>query len=151
MRDQVLAELRRIAFADIRDMARWGREAATSPDGEALAVNDRVSVAPSNRLPADAAAAIKNVFTKSGQVRTEMHDKHAALASLARHFGLFGDASSALPVAINQTNIGDIAALNAARKLAFLLAAARAQAAPPITIDAKPVQAAPCKGSGATR
>ncbi len=140
LRDQVLAELGRIAFADVRDVVRWGREAVTSPDGEVLEVCDRVSVIPSDRLPSDAAAAVKNVFTKSGQVRIEMHDKHAALVSLAKHLGLFGDASSAQPVTINQTNIGDIPALDAARKVAFLLAAARAQALPATVTDAVPVR-----------
>jgi hypothetical protein len=135
LRDRVIAELERIAFADVRDVVSWQREPVLSADGEVLELTDRVSVVPSNRLSADAAASIKNVFTKSGQVRVEMHDKQAALLALAKHLQLF-DEQSAPTTVVNQLNVGAVNSIDMAQRVLFMLNAAASQRAPaaePIT------------------
>ena len=102
-----------------------GREPVLSADGEVLETADRVSVLPSNRLSVDAAASIKNVFTKSGQVRVEMHDKQSALLALAKHLRLFEE-ESAPTLTLNQVNMGGMNAIEAAQRVAFLLASVAA-------------------------
>ena len=137
LRDQVIEELKRIAFADVRDIVNWKREPVLSPDGEVLDVVDRIWVTGSDKLSTDAAAAIRGVFQKSGQVRVEMHDKQAALLALAKHLRLFDDPPSPPSLTVNQVNVGAVDALEVARRLAFVIEAARqaAPVKPPLVID----------------
>ena len=76
--DQVLTELGRIAFADLRDVVEWG------PEG--------VILKSSNSLTPDAARAVAEVIdtrTRSGgSLRVKLFDKRAALEALARHLGM---------------------------------------------------------------
>jgi hypothetical protein len=62
LRDRVIEELRRIAFADVRDVMRWNREPVVSPDGEVLDIVDRITVTASDKLTDSSVAAIKSVF-----------------------------------------------------------------------------------------
>jgi phage terminase small subunit len=75
----VLAELKRIAFSDLRQFADWG------PDGVALK--------PSGELADDAARCVAEVSeSKSesgGALRFKLHDKVQALTLLGRRLGLF--------------------------------------------------------------
>lgn len=79
--DRVLAELARVAYADMRDFAEWG------PEG--------VTLKPSAQLSEDAALAVAEVSqreTKGGrQVTFKLHDKLGALIQLGRHLGMFTD------------------------------------------------------------
>ena len=129
LRYRVIEGLKRIAFADVRDVVNWKQEPVVSPDGEVLDFVDRISVTGSDKLTTDAAAAIRGVFQKSGQVRVEMHDKQAALLALAKHLRLFDDPPSPPSVTVNQLNVGALDAIETARRLAFVIEAAR-QAAP---------------------
>ena len=106
-------------------------------DGEVIGISDRLIVRESSRLSDDAAAAIKGVFTKGGQVRVEMHDKQSALLALAKHLRLFDDPPSQPSLTVNQVNVGALDAMETARRLAFVIEAARqsALAKPPITIN----------------
>ena len=97
-----------------------------SPDGEVLGVADRISVTASGNLSTDAAAAIRSVFQKSGQVRVEMHDKQSALLALAKHLKLFDEPPVPPAITVNQLNVGKMDALEVARRVAFVLAAAQA-------------------------
>lgn len=78
---QVLRELARIAFSDLREVLTWG------PAG--------VQLRDSTALDDDAAAAIGEISqtttTAGGTIRVKLHDKMAALDRLARHLGLFTD------------------------------------------------------------
>ncbi|HEX6842919.1 MAG TPA: terminase small subunit [Stellaceae bacterium] len=78
--DRVLAELARIAFADIGNLADWG------PDG--------VTLKPKRELSADDRAAVAEVAAGSGKhgagPRLRLHSKPRALDAIARHFGLYG-------------------------------------------------------------
>ena len=75
---RVLEELCRIAFADPRDLLRWG------PDG--------VELRPSEVLSAEEAASVCEVSEgKGGVIRLKKHDKLKALELLGRHFGMFAD------------------------------------------------------------
>jgi hypothetical protein len=71
------------------------------------------------------------VTTKSGSLKIEMHDKLAALAQLARIFGLSQDATPPTSVTVNQLNMSSVpdTAFEAARRLAFALAKAQQSAA----------------------
>ena len=129
LRDQVISELRRIAFADIREIANWKREPVISPDGEVLGLADRIAFTASDKLSTDSAAAIKSVFQKSGQVRIEMHDKQTALLALAKHLKLFDNEGPTSKVVVNQIHLGDVSALDVARRVAFLLSSAGSTAA----------------------
>ena len=81
--DQVLTELARIAFADLRSTAEWG------PDG--------VVPRRSSDLDDDAARAVAEVAetrSRSGAtVKVKLFDKRAALESLAKHLGLYDERS----------------------------------------------------------
>ncbi|HKW55283.1 MAG TPA: terminase small subunit [Stellaceae bacterium] len=78
--DRVLAELARIAFADIGNLVDWG------PDG--------VTLKPKERLSADDRAAVAEVAAGAGKYgagpRLRLHSKQRALDAIARHFGLYG-------------------------------------------------------------
>lgn len=117
LKDRTLRELERIAFADIRDVVTWASTPEFSDASEIVGAVDTISVTLSDRLTPDAAAAIMNVFHKSGQVRVEMHDKQAALVSLAKHLGLFQDRPAAPSATVNQLNLGLVQAEEAARLL----------------------------------
>ena len=78
LEQRILEELCRIAFADPRDLMRWG------PDG--------VELRPSDELDAAQAAAVDEVSEgRGGVIRLNKHDKVKALELLGRHLGLFAD------------------------------------------------------------
>ena len=123
LRLRVLQELERIAFQDVRNVVQWDRQPQLSPEGDIIGIADELTITPSHRLSHEAAAAIKGVFTKGGQVRVELNDKLAALEKLAKATGLFQEAAPVPPsVTVNQVNITDNA-LETARRVGFLLTA----------------------------
>jgi phage terminase small subunit len=87
---RVLEELRRIALSDMRDFVDW------RPDG--------VRLKPSTGLSSEAAACVAEVtehVTETGRhVRFKLHDKMAALTTLAKHLGLLREPEAPGPVAI---------------------------------------------------
>lgn len=80
--DRVLAEIARVAFANITDVIEWSQQG--------------ISVVPSDGLSVDSTAAIAEVImnetqSESGvtrQIKIRMHDKLKALGKLADHLGL---------------------------------------------------------------
>jgi hypothetical protein len=104
---------------------------------------------PFTDLPASASKAIKSVFLKGGALRIDMHDKRQALVDLVKL--LKGD-DVAQPgnVSIQQVNIGALDALEAAKRVSFLLAAARSREAAkpsPPTIEGEAVHDSTKTGS----
>ena len=91
--DKVLAELARIAFADIRKAVAW--RAPPAPEdaagGRAKKPPPGISLVDSDALDDDTAAAIAEVSQTASGLKVKMHDKRAALAGIARHLGLFAD------------------------------------------------------------
>ncbi len=72
--DNVIEELRRLAFSDLRDLAEWGPGS--------LVLKNSVELAP------EVTATVKKVrFTKEG-ISIELHDKLQALLKLADHLGM---------------------------------------------------------------
>jgi phage terminase small subunit len=78
--DRVLAELARIAFADIGNFVDWGPEGVTLKPKQALTPEDR--------------AAVAEIASGAGRYgagpRLRLHSKPRALDAIARHFGLYG-------------------------------------------------------------
>jgi Terminase small subunit len=74
--ERVLQEYARIAFADLRRVADWGR------DGLHLKEPDDLD-------DADAAAISEVVGGTGGGLRIKLYDKKAALDAIARHLGMF--------------------------------------------------------------
>jgi len=80
--DRVVQELARIAFANIKDVARWNAGSVQPIDSEEL--DDEISPAVSE----------VSETTKSGRdgvnttIRVKMHDKLKALGMLAQHLGM---------------------------------------------------------------
>ena len=72
---EILQELKRIGFSDIRRIAKW--------NGEEVVLKDSAELEP------EIAACIKEVSQTSKGVRVQLHDKIAALDKLARHVGLY--------------------------------------------------------------
>lgn len=97
--DQVLRELARIGFVDIRKVVQWTSGASGFDEVEAeetgevrLSVANFVMLVPSDQIDAETAAAISEVSqTKDGALKVKLHDKRAALVDLGRHLGMFKD------------------------------------------------------------
>jgi phage terminase small subunit len=92
--DMVVRELRRIGFADIRKLVRWGAGLVVpdpaDPDGDEVVIRHGVQAVPSDEIDDDTAAAIVEVSqTKDGTVRFKLADKRAALVDLGKHLGMF--------------------------------------------------------------
>jgi len=98
--DKVLREYARLAFSDLRQVARWG------PDG--------LCVLPSSALDDDSAAALAEVHetrtSAGGTVRVKLHEKKGALDALARHLGLFDEPATGTGLAVrNDIDLGGFA------------------------------------------
>jgi hypothetical protein len=103
-------------------------------EGNVTGFEDVLVSTPSHKLNRDAAATVKSVTTKSGNLKLDVHDKIAALNSLAKITGMLADATPA-NLTVNQLNVSQSpdTALELARKLAFAIAAAEhaTQRSPP--------------------
>jgi phage terminase small subunit len=73
--DNVLREVARVAFANMRDFAKWD-------DG-------RVTLSDSVALPEDLAAAVAEVAQTKDGVRIKLHGKMDALKTLGEHLGMW--------------------------------------------------------------
>lgn len=102
--DQVIAELAKIAFVDIRKAVVWGAT-PNKPDVEGIKPNGLgmypVALVPSTKIDDDTAAAISEVSLTQTGVKIKMYDKKAALDSLGKHLGMFKDDSDTKPITIN--------------------------------------------------
>ncbi|MCC6775649.1 MAG: terminase small subunit [Hyphomicrobiales bacterium] len=96
----VLQEIARLAFSDVRRVVSWRpeRQIVAKPDDESgegepvKVIMSRVTVLDSATLADNDAAAIAEVAQgANGSLRIKMHDKGAALERLGRHLGLFKD------------------------------------------------------------
>ena len=101
--EQVLRELAKIGFSDIRKAVTWRTEMVAREDEEERKGGDsvvrvtrvllpRLSIVPSEEMNPDMAAAIAQISQgPNGQVRVRLHDKHAALVSIGKHLGMVRD------------------------------------------------------------
>lgn len=128
LRLKVLRELERVAFASARDVVQWQRVPILDASGSVQGYRDEMVVTPSHQLTADQAASVKSVTTKSGSLKIDMHDKLNALTTLAKSLGILSDAAPVQSVTVNQVNVGDVNALEAARRLAFIMGRAASSA-----------------------
>jgi hypothetical protein len=151
LRLRVLRRLERIAFGDVRAVASWGKRPILDADGNLTGFADRVDVTPSDKLTHDAAAMVKSVFTKSGELRLELHDPQPALEKLCKALGIYAEPALPPPSPSLTVNIGSEGAADAVRRIAFLLAAAAAQGADakpePLTIEGKRTDEEPISGT----
>ena len=138
LRLRVLKRLERIAFGDIRQVATWDKRAVTDSEGNVTELRDFVTLVPSRNLTHDAAATVKAVFSKSRELRLELHDPQPALEKLCKALGMYADATPP-PVTVNQLNVGAMDAGETMKRIAFMIAAAQAQAAKaaPLSIESK--------------
>lgn len=94
--DRVVRELARIGFADMRKILKWTgnrtvmdiEEAEETGEIEIRHAN-LVTLFDSDELDDEIAACISEVSqTKEGALKVKLHDKQAALVTLARHLGM---------------------------------------------------------------
>lgn len=128
LRTKVMRELERVAFGDVRDLIQWDRVPILGKDGSVEGFRDDLVATPSRRLTTAQAAGVKSVTTKSGALKIDMHDKLNALTVLAKSLGLFADSAPVQNVTVNNVNLGDTNALEAVRRLAFIMGQAVSQA-----------------------
>lgn len=91
--DEVVAELRRLAFSRIGKIVRWGDGMAVKDavTGEERIANG-VALIASADLDDDTMAAVSEVRqARDGSLSVKMHDKKGALVDLGRHLNLFND------------------------------------------------------------
>lgn len=131
VRLRVIQELERVAFSDIRELVAWDKRPVMNADGDVIGFEDQISAVPSNLLSRDAGARIKSVTTKSGALKVEVHDKLSALEKLMKVLGMGQEHSPPPGPTIGTINIAGDSALEAIRRVAFLFAAAEAQAPRP--------------------
>lgn len=135
--ERVVKRLEAIAMTDLAEIADWRTEAFVDEKGETQ-VKQRLRVKDANAISPAARAAIKGAFLKSGEIRLEMHDQRAALESLAKI--LKGDdVATSNNITVNQVNVGQVSATDAAQRIAFLLAAAANRMPSTPLLDVTPV------------
>lgn len=117
---QVVRELERIAFADIRKVMRWGnavvvRESEDEDGKTVTMVVPSVSLVPSEEIPDDVAAAIGSVSQKTtGEITVKMHSKLGALIALEQRYrALRGAVPPGEGATINVTGTANIALIDA--------------------------------------
>jgi len=142
---RAIRELERIAYADPRDVIEWERLPVMLPDGT-IEVRDVIKPKASASLSRDAAATVKGVTTKAGNIKIEQHDKLKALDQLARLQGLYPEPEPTPPpapsnVTLNQVNVGERSALEVAKRVAFMLGALRAAGHDPSTMSLEDLRA----------
>jgi hypothetical protein len=135
---RALQKLDDIMSTDVREIVDWRREPVLNDNGEVVDITETVAVKDSAKISARAASAIRGVFTKSGRIRLELHDQRAAAAEIVKLLS-GNDAQPASNVTVNQINMmGQTDALEAAKRVSFLLAAARSREPAVKTIDVTP-------------
>lgn len=123
LKDRVIRELERVAFADARDVVQWDRKPTFDAEGNVTGFEDVLTTTPSHALTAEQAASVKSLKTKGGTVQVELHDKLAALEKLGKALGIFQESAPPVQqVTVNQVNVGNEPALELARRLAFAMA-----------------------------
>jgi len=105
--ESIIGELAAIAFSDMGDYVRIVNGAPVVDLGE---------------LPAGASRAISSIDETSNGVRLKLHDKQAALVTLARSFGLLGNDSPAVAVVVGAAEHVELATLSADELRAGILA-----------------------------
>jgi len=141
---RALQKLDDIMSADIGEIVDWRREPVLNSDGEVVEIAETIQVKDARAIPAKSRAAIRSVFTKGGALRVDLHDQRAAAEAIVKL--LSGKdaqpASVTNNTTINAVNVGQMPAVEAAQRVAFLIAAA-ARALPtasaPAVIEAKPL------------
>jgi len=92
MADNVVTELAKIGFADIRKAVVWGAT-PDAPGVEGMEPNGLniypVALVPSSVIDDDTAAAVAEVSLTQAGIKIKMYDKKSALDSLGKHLGLF--------------------------------------------------------------
>lgn len=92
--DEVLRELKRIGFANMRDFAKWDSDQVTLEDSELLTEDQTAAV-----------QTLSQTTTKDGgSIRFQLHDKPKALELMARHLGILHD-----KIAVSTDDVKDIA------------------------------------------
>lgn len=86
--DKVLREYAKIGFSDIRKVTKWGSKPEPQ-EGETPVTDYPVELIPSDQIDDDTAAAVSEISLTSSGIKIKMHDKRAALDSIARHLGMF--------------------------------------------------------------
>lgn len=79
--ERVVRELKRIAFADPRQVMKWGPDGVTLFDSETLTDEAAAIVAETSETRSE----------KGGSIRLKLVDKIAALDKLGRFLGIFAD------------------------------------------------------------
>lgn len=134
---RLVREFERVAYSSVGDVVQWDRKPVLGEDGSVQGYADTVTATPSRNLGAGKMAAIKSVTTKSGALKIDFHDKISAMNGLAKVLGMTPEAATVQQVTVNQVNLGDVNALEAARRLAFIMGRA---AASPLLIEGETVK-----------
>ena len=79
--DRIVQELAKIAFADMRNFARWGKYGVSLINCDELTPEDSACIAELSETTTE----------NGGSVRFKLHDKKGALELLGRHLGMFKD------------------------------------------------------------
>jgi phage terminase small subunit len=94
--DQVLRELAKIGFSDIRRAVNWRAHVTGMVEdedgGQRLAVTNEVTLIDSDKIDDDTAAAVSEISQSAqGGLKIKLHDKKGALVDIGRHLGMFTD------------------------------------------------------------
>lgn len=85
-KERVLAELAKIAYADLTQALAWGAKVVvTSEGGEEVEVQNTVALVDSIKLHPHISAAIKSISQTAQGIRIEFHDKKGALLALLEY------------------------------------------------------------------
>lgn len=129
--DASIRRLADIAHTDLRELVAWHDVPELNADGEVIGTRQRLVIRDAAEITPAAATLLKGAFLKAGELRIETHDQRAALVDLVKLLQGKDAAPPPPSLTVNQFNVGGVDAIQAAQRVAFLLAAAAAGAAAP--------------------
>lgn len=121
--DNILSELGKIGFSDIRNIVKWGDSVAVKNEDGEIEFAHGVGLKGSDEIDDQIAGAIAEVSQTKDGLKVKLYDKQSALVNMGKHLGMFPSnhkhevsGPDGKPIAVENTG-----SIEQARRIAFAL------------------------------